>query len=228
MHLAYYCTRHLDCPLRYFGITSRSLRKRISEHRDYISKMDPSSALVRHIQSNPGHSFNLEKASLIWKTHCKKEARLVESSCLRTLPSCNVSPGEIFVGPMVASVVMKATKIQQSNRAASKNSTTDSLYSPTPLNTTNHSTQHSIPTPTPHIPISQPPSTPPYTFQPFSPPSPPPAWSSQPSITNLVPQPLRKPLLRRIASTVPTNSDAMPSPRRLRYHPSQTDRFAGT
>ena len=99
--------------------------------------MDPLSALVRHLQSNPGHSFNLDKASLIWKTRCKKEARMVESSCIKTLPSCNVSPGEIFVGPMVASVVMKATKIQQTNRAASRKPTTDSLYTPTSLSTTN-------------------------------------------------------------------------------------------
>ena len=126
----------------------------------------------------------------------------------------------------MASVVMKATKIQQNNRAASRKSTTDSLYTSTPLSTTNHSTQHSIPTSTLHLPSSQPLSILPYTYQRFSPPFPPPAWSSQPPpITNPVPQLPRNPLLRRVASSVPINNGDMPSPRRLRIHPSQTDRF---
>ena len=99
------------CELAYYGRTNRPLKVRLDEHCEKINKRDTSSALVRHKQSHPGHDFDMDAASLVWKTNDKLESKLIESTCIRQLPCCNVATGEVFIGPTMASGISKVANL---------------------------------------------------------------------------------------------------------------------
>ena len=91
------------CNHHYYGRTMKDLHVRTNQHSDNIHDGELSSALVQHINSHPGHSFEPASAQLIWNTRNKYESQLVEASCIKMLPHCNISEGDITVGNAVAS-----------------------------------------------------------------------------------------------------------------------------
>ena len=64
--------------------------------------MSRDSALVQHMLSHPGHSFDATSAELIWKTRNKYESQLVEAACINRFSSCNISKGEVRMTPAMA------------------------------------------------------------------------------------------------------------------------------
>ena len=68
----------------YFGETGRTLKKRIDEHKGYIQMGDQSSALLQHMINHPGHSFDLQGASLIYRSNDEAKRQLVESALIAT------------------------------------------------------------------------------------------------------------------------------------------------
>ena len=56
--------------------------------------------------------------------------RLVESACISNFPSCNVKEGEVKIGPMLSSIVIRTTGLQPHTVTQNKKPG-PSLYSPT-------------------------------------------------------------------------------------------------
>ena len=208
--------------MAYFGRTNRSLSKRLDEHRGMINQRDTSSALVRHSQSHPGHNFDMDAASLVWKTNDKLESKLVESTCIKILPSCNVATGEVFVGPTMASVISKVANLQKlvtANSRTPRDSAT--LYTATLHNTT----ANNLPPPSAsHLISSSPPSWSPTHHSTRSPPSIVPTspshllTSSTPLISR-TPRPQRPPRPPRPRPQRPPRSFRPPRP--SPQHPSR-------
>ena len=90
------------CNKPYFGRTMIGLEKRMVQHDTNITQKSNDSALVHHMRSNPGHSFNTSEAKLIWKTRNKYECQFVEAACINQFPSCNISKGEVRVTPAMS------------------------------------------------------------------------------------------------------------------------------
>ena len=101
-----------DCDLPYYGRTTKKVNVRFREHQDTVVDKDDHSALVKHTRSHPGHEFSFSDANLIWKTRNLAEMRMVESACISNFPSCNVSEGEVKIGPMLSSIVIRTTCLQ--------------------------------------------------------------------------------------------------------------------
>ena len=196
------------CDLPYYGRTNRPLKVRLDEHRDDISNREKGSALVKHIQAHPGHDFNFDAASLIWKTNDNFESKLIESTCIRQLPHCNVASGEVFVGPTMASVISRVANLQKPDTANNRIlHDTSTLYTATTYTATNVTTSPLAPlSPTPTISIL---ATPPTPFLQLLTPVPPPSsriqQSSPPSAfhrsttlldPSLTPKPQRPPRKR--------------------------------
>ena len=214
------------CDLPYYGRTNRPLKVRLDEHRDNISNGDTSSALVRHIQSHPGHDFNFDATSLVWKTNDKFESKLIESTCIRQLPSCNIACGEVYVGPTMASVISRVANLQKPDTANNRIlHDTSTLYTATTHSTT------ALPSPTPTIDSSATPPTPflqlltpvshPSRSQSVSPPSSFPISPPQPapSLTPLLQRPPRKyPPRQHIRPTSP-GSPVSPASTTLLFSP---------
>ena len=79
----------------------------------YIRDKKPESALVRHMQTQPGHEPDFDAASIIWKTKDITQMKIVESACIGALPSCNISIGDIKVSPMMVSVITYIAVLHQ-------------------------------------------------------------------------------------------------------------------
>ena len=94
-----------DCQLTYYG-RSMELNTRIASHtNDYRTNLQ-SSALVKHVQDFPGHSFNPGNTRLIWSTRDVYQSQLLEASCIKLFPSCNRDPGDVTVIQTFAAVCM--------------------------------------------------------------------------------------------------------------------------
>ena len=74
----------------------------MDEHSTKIDKRSNDSAMVQHMASYPGHSFDLASAKIIWRTRSKYESQFVEAACISRFPSCNISKGEIKVTPAMS------------------------------------------------------------------------------------------------------------------------------
>ena len=105
--------KYPDCDLPYYGRTAFPLEDRVKHHKGYISIKKQDSALVRHIQTHPGHEPDFDAANIIWKTKDITQMQVVESACISVLPSCNISIGEIKVNPMLASVITHIASLTQ-------------------------------------------------------------------------------------------------------------------
>ena len=118
--------------LPYFGRTNRTLKERLSEHRNSIEKGYRSCAMVVHEQNNPGHKYDLDAARIVWRTNDKMESKMVESAFIQNLPCCNVHPGEVSMSPIMSSVITKITNPKISDPADRRRpQVTPSLYTPT-------------------------------------------------------------------------------------------------
>ena len=166
------------CNLDYYGRTSRPFGVRMNEHKDDIRNRVMSNSMVKHIASNPGHGFNFDSAKILWKTRSVIEQRMVESSCIATLPNCNTSIGEIHVNPIIAALVLKLSNIPRSIAGAPtrRPSLLTDLFPPPALATP---ALHRPPDP-PSFPPQTPPASTSSTT--YSSPSPSPTHSSQSTI----------------------------------------------
>jgi len=81
---------------------------------------DQTCALVVHKQTYPGDEFDFDAARIIWKTNDKLESKMVESACIRQLPSCNIGCGEVSMGPIMVSAINKIANLQKSNSSANR------------------------------------------------------------------------------------------------------------
>ena len=194
--------------LPYIGRTNRTLNERLSEHRNAIANGSTFCAMVKHVQNNPGHKYDLKAARIIWFTNNIIESKMVESAFIQTLPCCNTHPGEISMSPIMSSVITKITNPKISDPADRRRPhVTPSLYTTTAY----------IP-PTPPV-ITLPSSSPTTTLRLLplsninSSPLPLQISSSQPSTHSI--QPI-VPYMRRMASSQPGPG---PSPMRLRSKP---------
>ena len=117
------------CNKPYFGRTMKPLDKRMFEHTTMVNKMSRDSALVQHMVSHPGHTFDMDAAKIIWRTRSKYESQLVEAACINRFPSCNISKGEIRVTPAMSAFT---TYIAGLHRQSGRNTSPDSRGSITP------------------------------------------------------------------------------------------------
>ena len=108
----------------------KPLVKRMLEHTTNITNMSKDSALVQHMVSHPGHTFDMDAAKIIWRTRSKYESQLVEAACINRFPSCNISKGEIRVTPAMSAFT---TYIAGLHRQSGRNTFPDSRGSITPL-----------------------------------------------------------------------------------------------
>ena len=79
-----------NCNNAYFGETGITLAKRMADHRTDIRKAKDSNALFAHMRDNPGHSFDLKGAKLIYKSNQLANRQLVESAMIATNVNCNL------------------------------------------------------------------------------------------------------------------------------------------
>ena len=97
------------------------------------------------MRDNPGHSFDLKGAKLIYKSNQKPNRQLVESAMIATNVNCNLRPGDFPVCRITAPVVLKSVKLEKINTltipapTASPTPTTD-ISSNLPLVTATTST----------------------------------------------------------------------------------------
>ena len=99
----------------YFGETGVTLANRMAGHRSDIRKAKDSNALFVHMRDNPGHSFDLNGAKLIYKSNQKPNRQLVESAMIATNANCNLRPGDYPVCRITAPVVLKSVKLANFN-----------------------------------------------------------------------------------------------------------------
>ena len=118
----------------YFGETGVTLAKRIAGHRTDIRKAKDSNALFVHMRDNPGHSFDLRGAKLIYKSNQKPNRQLVESAMIATNVNCNLRPGDYPVCRITAPVVLKSVKLDKINSLPIPAPT----VSPTPTDTSDN------------------------------------------------------------------------------------------
>ena len=76
----------VQCPEGvYYGETGNSLDRRRSDHTYAITNGDDSNALVCHMDAYPGHTFDLDSASLVYISNMERKRQLVESSVIHKL-----------------------------------------------------------------------------------------------------------------------------------------------
>ena len=180
-----------SCNKDYYGRTSRPINVRMSEHMKNIEDRDMNNSMFKHMVEHPGHEFNFEATRVLWKTRNVIEQKVVEASCISTLPNCNTLKGEIYVNPLLASVVMKLSNIPRSidGTVVRKQPSLAAFY-PTPVISTPPTIATPVIASTPSLPASpataprtQPPITIPPSTQSLSPPSSPAISASLPSLT---------------------------------------------
>ena len=106
-----YCVGCKQCPSKYYGETGVSLAIRMAGHRSDIRYAKDSNALFAHMRDNPGHSFDLKGAKLIYTSNQKSNRQLVESSLIATTANCNLKPGDYPVCRITAPVVLNSVKL---------------------------------------------------------------------------------------------------------------------
>ena len=99
-----------QCPEVYFGETGAHVTKRRNYHIGYIRKADISSALFIHMQNNPGHAFNLDGKSLVYRSNQKASRQLVESSLIANSINCTTRTGDFVVCKLTAPVVLQLSE----------------------------------------------------------------------------------------------------------------------
>ena len=129
------------CNQPYFGRTMEDLHVRTNRHSDDIKFGYHNSALVKHIQSHPGHGFEPASARLIWKTRDKYESQFVEASCIKKFSSCNVSAGEISVSAATASITTRLAKLHKPLNNIPRSQHRSPLY--VPRSSTTHNNKRS-------------------------------------------------------------------------------------
>ena len=135
-----------NCPEGvYYGETGVSLAKRMSDHKTDIRKAKESNALFVHMKDNPGHSFDLQGAKLLYKSNHKSKRQLVESSLIATNPNCNLRLGDYPVCRITAPAVLKGVKLDNS-RVTSTVTPASTIASTTVPVSTNVSTPSSATT----------------------------------------------------------------------------------
>ena len=203
------------CDRIYYGRTARPFEVRLAEHMKNVEEGKTDSALVKHMESHPGHEPDFSAAKLIWKSTNVLESKYIESSCIKTLPNYNVQSGEVTVDPILASIMMKLTNIGKHTRRprTTPRPRHTSLYpSPAPLSAPLLPAPPHPPTPAlprPH------PTTPPDIH------NPPPPTSNHPSATqtpssnlSTLPSPIRS----HLPSSAPQISVNIDSPIASQVH----------
>ena len=75
----------MQCPDGvYYGETGVNVPNRMAGHKAAIKDATASNALFVHTRDNPGHSFNLKGAKLIFTSNQKSKRQLVESALIAT------------------------------------------------------------------------------------------------------------------------------------------------
>ena len=91
--LGVYCLPCRDCDLVYLGQTGRDLNTRLIEHKRSIRYAQESSAVFHHVK-NFNHTFEWDKASLVFKSNCSYRRKIVESALIEECPNINISKGQ--------------------------------------------------------------------------------------------------------------------------------------
>ena len=174
-----------SCPGVYFGETGRTLSLRMQDHKNSINYKKKDNALFVHLQNNPGHSFDLEGAELLYKSNHSTRRQLVESSLISTFANINIKPGDFPTCRLTAPIVLKHCLNKKKSRPDIHTTTTSSDTSNPPIQNPPTQAQHtSTDTSEPILLQSQPvPDSPVQPAQPTQPISLPPAHL----LTNLKP-----------------------------------------
>ena len=98
----------------YYGETGVDVPNRMAGHKAAIAAKTASNALFVHTRNNPGHSFNLKGAKLIFTSNQKSKRQLVESALIATNVNCNLKPGDFPVCRITAPIVLKGVKLDKS------------------------------------------------------------------------------------------------------------------
>ena len=104
----------MQCPEGvYYGETGVNVPNRMAGHSTAINAKVASNALFAHTRNNPGHSFNLKGAKLIFTSNQKSKRQLVESALIATNVNCNLKPGDFPVCRITAPIVLKGVKLDK-------------------------------------------------------------------------------------------------------------------
>ena len=102
------------CPdTGYIGETGRSLEKRVYEHRRDIRVANGKSAIFCHIRDYE-HSFDFDKAEVLFRTDDYLKRRVVESALICTSKNVNLSQGHFAFNKVIAGII-KAKYCQRSS-----------------------------------------------------------------------------------------------------------------
>ena len=72
-----------DCPEVYIGETGRDLHKiRVKEHITDVKNNKPESGVAQHSNKN-SHTFNFDKAEIIYQCHKTRKRKIVESAVIK-------------------------------------------------------------------------------------------------------------------------------------------------
>ena len=72
-----------QCPVTYKGETEKWLATRVDQHREYIKKRDPKSAIYSHVRQT-GHRIGFDQARIITKESKPKRRKKLEALALIT------------------------------------------------------------------------------------------------------------------------------------------------
>ena len=73
-----------DCQMKYIGETKRSMKRRMTEHRYAVKKMDVQNGIAVHVQRHQ-HSINWESA-IVRATEKGRDRRTLEAKQTRKEP----------------------------------------------------------------------------------------------------------------------------------------------
>ena len=105
----------------------------MADHRTDIRKAKDSNALFAHMRDNPGHSFDLKGAKLIYKSNQLANRQLVESAMIATNVNCNLRPGDYPVCRITAPVVLNSVKLDNLSKESTAAATPSDLSTDLPI-----------------------------------------------------------------------------------------------
>ena len=138
----------------YYGESGISLDKRITQHRGSIAGADVRNALYVHTRDNPGHTYDLDGARVIYISNSEPKRFLVESSIIATTTNSNLRPGNFPVCKLTAPAVIQTLNL--SSKIPTHTSATPTIATPSTL----PSAPPTLPSAPPTSPLNPPSSVP--------------------------------------------------------------------
>ena len=122
------------------------------DHTNAITAGNTKNALVCHMRANPGHTFDLDSASLVYISNMERKRQLVESSIIATTANCNIRRGDFPVCKLTAPVVIQTLNLS-SKLAPSTRPPAPGTPSPSQQSISSNHSQLAAAAPVPPLPV---------------------------------------------------------------------------